>query len=80
MDGGCLPGGCLPLVPEGVCIPACNGAGTPPVDRQTPVKKKPSQTSFAGGKNASSYIIISTSMTTVNKMLILQNFPRLRTN
>ena len=31
-------------------------------------------------QNASWYIIISTSMTTVNNMLILQNFPRLRTN
>ena len=43
LPGGCLPkgvsaqGGCLPLV-WGVCIPACNGADTPPVDRQTPVK------------------------------------------
>ena len=26
-------------------------APPPPVDRQTPVKTKPSQTSFAGGKN-----------------------------
>ena len=31
---GCLSGGCLPRR----CIPACNGADTPPVDRQTPVK------------------------------------------
>ena len=34
--GGCLPGLCLP---SRACIPACNGAETPPpVDRQTPVK------------------------------------------
>ena len=53
------PGGgvCLPLVSEwggeGLCISACNGADTPlPVDRQAPVKTQPSQTSFAGGKNA----------------------------
>ena len=35
------PGGCLPLVRGargGVCIPACNGADNPPVDRQRPVK------------------------------------------
>ena len=25
-----VPGGCLPLVPGCVCIPACNGADTPP--------------------------------------------------
>ena len=35
---GYLPGGCLL-------------GETPPVDRQTPVKTYPSQTSFAGGKN-----------------------------
>ena len=30
-SGGVCPRGCLPLVPGlGVCIPACNGAGTPP--------------------------------------------------
>ena len=37
--GGVCPGGCLPLVPGVcVCIPVCNGADSPPVDRQTPVK------------------------------------------
>ena len=39
--GGVCPGG---------CILACIGAD-PPVDRQTPVKTQPLQTSFGGGKN-----------------------------
>ena len=45
---GCLPRGCL----LGVCgrHPLGPEADTPPpVDRETPVKTQPSQTSFAGG-------------------------------
>ena len=46
VQGGVLAqGGCLPRevclaggTCQGVCIPACNGADTPDVDRQTPVK------------------------------------------
>ena len=38
--GGSCWGGLLGGVsgPRGVCIPACNGADIPPVDRQTPAK------------------------------------------
>ena len=61
--GGCLPRGVS--VREGVCPGDVSVQGgclpmgvsawgwqtpDPPVDRQTPVKTKPSETSFAGGK------------------------------
>ena len=62
--GGCLPTGvsvrgvsaqgmCLSrmdVCPWG-CLPWGWQTPDPPVDRQTPVKTKPSETSFAGGKN-----------------------------
>ena len=50
--GGCLPlvlGGGHPLVPGGVCIPACNGAD-PPMDRMTDTCKNISFANFVCGR------------------------------
>ena len=60
--GGCLPlvGGDVCLWSGGVCIPACNGADTPPLlhgqnSRHTLLKILPCSNFFAGGNNRSRF-------------------------
>ena len=75
--GRCLPRGCIcpGVSARGVCLgvsprvvsvsgPEEGRQTPPPVDRQTPVKTEPSQTSFACGKNR--LFLLKLKTTTVN--------------